>query len=221
MVAGQKAGKEVSDTYVDIPCGDIILEGTLSQPDEGGHYAGVVICHPHPLRGGDMYNNVVEAVYNELTARQIIALRFNFRGVGSSGGSAHDSSGHIDDIGAAIDYLLTLKEVDPQHIGLVGYSYGAAMVLHYAPGDERLNAIAVVSPAMTPAISDPILKYERPKYFLSGERDGIVTQKKFSNLINSVAEPKQYRLAAGADHFWAGYEGAMADDVATFLQKNI
>ena len=158
----------MSDTYVNLPFGDITLEGTLSQPDEDGHYAGVVICHPHPLRGGDMYNNVVEAVYDELARRSIIALRFNFRGVGSSGGSAYDSSGHIDDIGAAIDYLLTLKEIDPQHIGLVGYSYGAAMVLRYAPGDERLRAIAVVSPAMTPIGSDPILKYDRPKYFISG-----------------------------------------------------
>ena len=211
----------MSDTYVSIPCADITLEGTLVKPDDGGKHAAVVICHPHPLRGGDMYNNVVEAVYSELAARQIVALRFNFRGVGSSGGDAHDASGHIDDIGAAIDYLLTLEEIDPERIGLVGYSYGAAMVLRYAPGDERLRAIAVVSPAMTPAAIDPILKYDRPKYFISGERDGIVTPNKFKYLVDSVAEPKQYRVAAGADHFWAGYEGAMADDVATFLQKNI
>ena len=211
----------MSDTYVSIPCDDITLEGTLSKPDDGISHTGVVICHPHPLRGGDMYNNVVEAVYGELAARQIVALRFNFRGVGASGGSAHDSSGHLDDIRAAVDYLITLEEVDPDRIGLAGYSYGAAMVLRYAVGDERLRAIAVVSPAMTPMRHDPILKYDRPKYLISGEKDGIVTLSKFNYLVDSVMEPKQYTVAAGVDHFWVGYEDAMAGDVAEFLQNNI
>ena len=211
----------MSEAQVSIPCDDIVLEGTLSKPDGDGSYAGVVICHPHPLYGGDMYNNVVEAVYQELANRSIIALRFNFRGVGSSGGSADDSSGNVDDVGAAIDYLLTVDGADADRIGLVGYSYGAAMVLRYAPNDERVKAIATISPAMTPIGSDPILKYDKPKYFISGERDGVVPLNKFQYLVDKVAEPKSYRIAAGVDHFWAGHEDVMADDVASFLVKTL
>lgn len=211
----------MNEKNVQIPCGDIKLEGTLAIPDGDGCFPAVVICHPHPLRGGDMNNNVVEAVYLELAAGQMVALRFNFRGVGLSGGDAHDSSGHVDDIGAAIDYLIALDIVSPERIGLVGYSYGAAMVLRYAPGDGRLRAVAVVSPAMTPATGDPILKYEKPKYLISGERDGIVPLNKFNYLVTSVPEPKQYRIAAGADHFWVGYEQEMAKDLVAFLRSNL
>jgi len=211
----------LTETHVSIPCDDIILEGTLSKRDADGHYAGVVICHPHPQYGGDMYNNVVEVVYQELGNRSIIALRFNFRGVGSSGGSVADSSGNMDDVGAALDYLFTVDGVDSNRIGLVGYSYGAAVVLRYAPNDDRVKAIATVSPAMTPIVSDPILKYDKPKYFISGERDGVVSPNKFQYLVDKVAEPKSYRIAAGVDHFWVGHEDVMADDVVSFLVKTL
>jgi len=211
----------VTEAHVSIPCDDIVLEGTLSKPDADGPYAGVVICHPHPMYGGDMYNNVVEAVYQELGNRSFVALRFNFRGVGNSGGLVSDSSGNLDDVGVAIDYLLAVEGLDPDRIGLVGYSYGGAMVLRYAPGDERVKAIATISPAMTPIDSDPILKYNRPKYFISGEKDGVVTLKKFKYLVGKVAEPKDHRIAAGVDHFWAGHERVMAEDVVSFLQKTI
>ena len=211
----------MSETHVTIPCDDIILEGTLSKPDSDGQYVGVVICHPHPQYGGDMYNNVVEAVYQELENRSITALRFNFRGVGESGGSVADSSGNLDDVGATIDYLLTVDGIDHDRIGLVGYSYGGAMVLRYAPNDERVKAIATISPAMTPIGNDPILKYDKPKYFISGEKDGVVLLNKFKYLVDKVAEPKSYRIAAGVDHFWAGHEDVMADDVVSFLVKTL
>jgi len=211
----------VNETHVSIPCDENTLEGTLSKPDGNGQYAGIVVCHPHPLYGGDMYNNVVEAVYRELENRLMVALRFNFRGVGESCGSVADSSGNLDDIGAAIDYLLTVDGVDPARIGLVGYSYGAAMTLRYAPNDERVRAIATISPTMTPVSSDPIQKYDKPKYFISGEKDGVVPLNKFKYLVGIVAEPKSYRIAAGVDHFWAGHEEVMADDVVSFLVKTL
>ena len=211
----------MTETRANILCDDIMLEGILSRPDGDGIYASIVICHPHPLYGGDMYNNVVEAVCQELENRSIVALRFNFRGVGNSNGSADDSSGNINDIGAAIDYLLTVNGVDPGRIGLVGYSYGGAMVLRYAPNDERVRAIASISPAMTPVDSDPILKYNKPKYFISGERDEVVTLNKFKYLVDKVPDPKSYRIAAGVDHFWAGHEDVMAEDVVSFLQKHV
>ena len=38
------------------------LEGIIALPDGEGPFPGVVMCHPHPLMGGNMDNNVVVAV---------------------------------------------------------------------------------------------------------------------------------------------------------------
>ena len=41
----------------------VTLEGVVAVPEgDVGPLAGVVICHPHPLRGGNMDNNVVLSV---------------------------------------------------------------------------------------------------------------------------------------------------------------
>ena len=58
------------------------FEGILSTPDDLiGDVPGVVVCHPHPLFGGNMHNNVVSAVTYHLSTVGIATLKFNFRGV--------------------------------------------------------------------------------------------------------------------------------------------
>jgi alpha/beta superfamily hydrolase len=83
---------------------------------------GAVICHPHSLMGGSMYNNVVEALQEAFASEGISTLRFNFRGVGSSTGSYSEGVGEKEDIWAAGNYLKTsgLRE-----IFFAGYSFGA------------------------------------------------------------------------------------------------
>ncbi len=39
------------------------LEGVLNENSKRG---GVIICHPHPIYGGDMHNNVVSAIEGAL-----------------------------------------------------------------------------------------------------------------------------------------------------------
>lgn len=50
---------------------------------------GFVLCHPHPLYGGDMDNPVVIRAAEVARATGYATLRFNFRGVGASEG-IHD-----------------------------------------------------------------------------------------------------------------------------------
>src|SRR5438876_12446060 len=65
-------------------CDGARLEARISLPSTPP--GGVVICHPHPLYGGDLDNPVVvraAAVCRELG---LGTLRFNFRGVSASTG---------------------------------------------------------------------------------------------------------------------------------------
>jgi alpha/beta superfamily hydrolase len=51
---------------ITFPSGSLKLEGILYLPEGNGPFPGVVVCHPHPLYGGSMDNNVVDAVCGAL-----------------------------------------------------------------------------------------------------------------------------------------------------------
>ena len=64
-----------------------VLEGLhYDQPDARGL---VLLCHPNPVKGGTMLNKVVSTLQRTARDAGYITLRFNYRGVGGSGGS-HD-----------------------------------------------------------------------------------------------------------------------------------
>ena len=98
------------------------IEGLLSldkEPTKGS----VIICHPHPLFGGNMYNNVVAAIVRIAAMWDFTSLRFNFRGVGESTGTFGGGTSEQGDVKGAVDYLEGRK--NPPAIVMAGYSFGA------------------------------------------------------------------------------------------------
>src|SRR5437870_11173960 len=96
------------------------LEAILKEP--AGSPKGIgLVCHPHPLGGGTMHNKVVFRAAAGLVDAGLVTLRFNFRGVGASGGE-HDGAAEKQDVRDALDYLSINY---PQHeITLAGFSFG-------------------------------------------------------------------------------------------------
>ena len=94
------------------------FEGIIALPDGEGPFPGVVMCHPHPLHGGSMDNNVVVAVTFGLADAGIASLRFNYRGVGNSTGEhAHGEKEHEETL-MAMEFLGALPDVDDDRIAL-------------------------------------------------------------------------------------------------------
>jgi alpha/beta superfamily hydrolase len=121
---------------------DLTLEGILHLP-AGEPAPGIVVCHPHPQYGGDMHNNVVDALCDTALAGGAVALRFNFRGTGGSEGSHDKGIGERNDVRAALAYLRDLPEVDGNRVALAGYSFGAALAVRAASGSDIRALIAV------------------------------------------------------------------------------
>lgn len=190
------------------------LEGAVLLPDGPGPFAGVVICHPHPLYGGDMSNYVVQAVAIALCQASIAALRFNFRGVGRSRGTFDGGEGEQEDVREAITMLASLENIDERRIGLAGYSFGARVALGAAEWDGRVRALTAISPAGgLPAL------FLGPKLFIVGDSDEFVSADWLAGEVERLAEPKQLEIIPGADHFWYGYEGEAAERVADFFSR--
>lgn len=80
------------------------IEGLLHLP-EATPAPAIVVCHPHPQYGGEMRNNVVDAICKAALDQGIGALRFNFRGVGGSEGQYGGGVAERKDVAAALAYL--------------------------------------------------------------------------------------------------------------------
>jgi hypothetical protein len=193
----------------------LTLEGVLHQP-VAVPFPAAAVCHPHPLYGGDMNNYVVVAVCQALAEAGIASLRFNYRGVGGSEGKYGDGLGERADAAAALAYLRQLAKVDQDRVGIIGYSFGAAVAL--AAADERVVAVAAIS---TPSFGQslPDVAIHCPTLLISGEQDEIAPAASLSALAAMIGPHCQVAVVGGADHFWWGHEKELARVVAQFFRQ--
>src|SRR5207302_861787 len=132
-------------------------------------WAAAVMCHPHPLYGGDMYNNVVDAVVLALAAAGVATVRFDFRGVGRSEGEHGDGLTERLDVVAAIETISPFAGDGP--LVVAGYSFGAAVALSVA--DPRLAGWYAVAPPLARAEPTGLVAAadHRPKLIEAPEHD--------------------------------------------------
>ena len=91
-VFNELAGLPASGACFLIPGPTGVLEAVLTYSVPPTAFSLIaVVCHPHPLYGGTLSNKVVRMVSKAFNALGVVALRFNFRGVGQSDeiGRAH------------------------------------------------------------------------------------------------------------------------------------
>jgi alpha/beta superfamily hydrolase len=206
-------------TRVSFSSGGLVLEGILVIPEGDGPFPAVIVCHPHPLYGGSMDNNVVNSLSETLEQASLASLKFNFRGVGGSQGEFGQGIGEREDVKAAISFISTVKEVDSKRIGLAGYSAGAGFALPASFNDDRIKALAAVSPPIPMFDFEFLKSCLKPKLLISGSRDDLIPINQFIEFCRNLPEPKECENIEGADHFWWGYESHMAAKVTAFFTK--
>ncbi len=120
------------------------LEAVLWEPsDRLAPRAAAVFCHPHPLFGGTLNNNVVFRAARGLQNAGLAVLRFNFRGVQRSEGEHHGRGGEADDLGAALGWMSARH---PQlELWAGGFSFGARTAAQRAVDDARIRKVVLVA----------------------------------------------------------------------------
>lgn len=196
--------------------GALTLEGLYAPPAASGARGGVV-CHPHPLYGGAMHNNVVEAALAAMWSKGWATLRFNFRGVGQSEGEHDNGRGEADDAVAAVKWLTAQPGVAAGGAVLAGYSFGAMAALAAAPKIPDLAALLLV--ALPIAMADPaaLERFAGPVMLVAGDQDGYCPAVKLKALHEKLSERAQLRIIAGADHFFGGFEPELQAEIAAML----
>jgi len=196
----------------------LVLEGILHLPLDVDKGPGVVVCHPHPLYGGSMYNAIVEGLCKSLEASGLVALRFNFRGVGASEGSYDQGVGEVRDARAALNFLRSISSPRITKLGIAGYSFGAYVAARAALEDPSIDALALVSPPLALYDFDFLRAVRRPKLVVLGGRDEFVGAS-IEELAKVVDGQTKVFLIEGADHFWFGYEEEACGVVASFFKE--
>jgi fermentation-respiration switch protein FrsA (DUF1100 family) len=123
------------------------LSGYLARPavPAAMPMPGLVLCHGFPAGPGGAATS--GQTYPELAERLVAdtgwtVLAFNFRGTGASEGN-FSLGGWLDDLRAAIDYLLASGDVSA--VWLAGSGTGGALALCEAGEDERVRGVATMS----------------------------------------------------------------------------
>ena len=182
---------------VEVPDGPT-LEASLGFAEPAT--AGLVLCHPHPLYGGDMDNPVVTRAAEVAQALGVSTLRFNFRGVGDSTGTHDEGWGEQEDCRAALDSLRT-RLAPGSPLGLLGYSFGARIAAQVGPGRDDLAGLALVAPPLAMYDFDG-LPTGLPLLLVAGSRDPYCPVQDLVKLAAQVGtEP---RIIEGAEHFFFG-----------------
>ena len=195
-----------------IPASHGKLEAILKEPK--GDPKGVALCcHPHPLGGGTMHNKVVFRAAAGLLDAGLVALRFNFRGVGGSTGAHDDGNGEKDDVRDCLNYLSENYPNLP--VTLCGFSFGSRVGSEVALNDDRI--VRIIS------VGTPVDKYDfsflkecrKPILFVHGDNDEFGSIENLNILVSLVAENTETKLVVfeNCGHFFDNHLSQLKDAI--------
>lgn len=171
----------------------------------------IVLCHPHPEHGGTMRAPLLEAIVREAESRSLDTLRFNFRGIGSSTGSYGSGIDEVNDVAAAVSWMV---EHHPPVVGIAGWSFGAAVALNYAArAGSRIPYVGIAPPVdspLTPSLPDAHQLQPARRTFIVGDRDQFLDANELEAYGTSIAA-HTIRYAT-ADHFFVLRHDRLATD---------
>lgn len=202
----------VSERTIDLPCNGLRLDGRLAVP--GGAKLGCVVCHPHPLYGGNMDNPVVAAAVAALGRAGIATLRFDFRGTRLSEGLHSGGPEEVNDATAAVEALECVAGIEA--VAVAGYSFGAAIAMRVGARTPRVAAVATIAPPLAMFDFQSVGPLAMPLLVVAGDGDPYCPPAALERFCRARPSART-RILHAADHFLAGRETDAAAFVAAFV----
>ncbi len=189
------------------------LEG-LFEPGRQGRNA--ILCHPHPLYGGDMYNDVVQLAQKTFSALGWATLRFNFRAAGTTNPAQGEKDGF--DLLKVSQFM---NSISPGPIAFAGYSYGAWAILHSIRSGLKSDWLLLLSPPLDFLSFEGLKPPPAPTLITLGTRDQFCSLKSLDAWL--LANPDQHcrvvEILPDVDHFYRGARGQLGQKIKDFLVR--
>lgn len=187
---------------------------TIVEDPGGVPPAIAVVCHPHPLYQGTMRNKVVHTLARAANRLGAPAVRFNFRGVGASGGSWDEGRGEIEDALAVAAWARQRWPGRP--LWLAGFSFGA-FAAFVAAGEVKPAALVTIAPPVTRFPIDAAPDPQAPWLLVQGEDDELVDFHEVVAWAKTRPISPRVVLLPGTSHFFHGRLGELQRVVQDFL----
>ncbi len=145
------------------PGSGLKLAGTLTLPENANNCPAVVLISGSGAQDRDetiFEHKPFLVIADYLTRKGIAVLRVDDRGVGGSGGNIREATSEdfAGDVEAGVNFLKTVKEINPKQIGLIGHSEGGLIAPIVASQSKDIAFIILLA---GPGISGEQILYEQ------------------------------------------------------------
>lgn len=176
----------------------ITLVGDLYTPQnmkKGEKLSAIAVAGPY----GAVKEQVSGRYAQELAARGFIALAFDPSFTGESAGEPRNTASpdiNTEDFSAAVDYLSTRDNIDPEKIGILGICGWGGFALNDAAMDTRVKAtVTSTMYDMSRVIANGYFDYEKDEATLKKER--MAARKAISAQRTEDYRNGTYKMAGG------------------------
>ena len=177
------------------------IESLIERPPGALPGIAAICCHPHPLYGGTMQNKVVHTLARAAQDQGVTSLRFNFRGVGGSGGIHDNGVGESDDAAAVADWCR--RELGAEKLWALGFSFGSYVALRLAAARDARLLVTVAPPVQR--FDFARLEVPRcPWLVVQGDADELVSHEAVLGWARDLNPAPQVEILPGAEHFFHG-----------------
>jgi hypothetical protein len=195
--------------------GRITIEGLF---EEGRNGRNSILCHPHPLYGGNMHNNVVQAARQTFAGLGWGTLRFNFRGTGASGGNPAEGQKDAMDIIAVSEFLAARS---PGRIDLAAYSYGAWAAMEAIRTGLCPDWLILISPPLDFISFEGLRLPDAPTLVTLGNQDDFCSVETLKKWLSDQQNTKiTLEILPYVDHFYWGAERELSAKIRTFVESS-
>jgi hypothetical protein len=197
-----------------------VIDCALDWP-EGAPTGWALVLHPNPAQGGTRDNKVVTTIARACVQRGLLAIRPNFRGIGSSGGTFDHGKGELLDMAALVEqFRVRYPEIAAMPWVLGGFSFGTSIAVQlYAQWDrlgKNLPNIVMLTGSAAMRFRHSEVKAPEDALVIHGEVDEVVPLSEVMDWARPLGMPVVVIPEAG--HFFHGKLLILRQLVQTRLQ---
>jgi len=204
--------------------GEVMIDGLLGEPSIEARVRGsadatraILLCHPHPLYGGTMHSAVIVALGKVLAEQgeTLATVRFNYRGVGKSGGAYAAGEGETKDAQAALRHMG--HRFPKAKLVVCGYSFGTWVGLRSAAIEGTVERVALVAPAVRifDFVREDATSFQGRIAIYLGDADEFCDVAEAEVLARDLGA--KLTVFPGNDHYFLAGRRKLADAVVPFL----